>query len=240
MAFILKAERKAITGAIIGGIVILMTLMIFFFGNTKVEKESIDIAALLLILFSEIVLFGGIVALNLLEGYKDKLFINSGITSILFLYWIIATLFSLLARKSYVDNISGFVTVHFAIFGIAIIISILIAASYKTVSENNQKLVDAGILIKKCENTAKILSTNIKYSKYKGELNKMYEDIKYSDKTAEVEEDKLILNQLSALSEKLNSDSEDDSEEIKGSIDFIRETVKTRDLSIRELKRGRI
>ena len=240
MAFVLKTERKAITGAVIGGIVILMTLMIFFFGNAKAEKESIDVAALLLILFSEIVLFGGIIALNLLEGYKDRLFINSGITTILSLYWITATLFSLLARKNYIDNISGFVTVHFVIFGIALIISILIAVSYKTISENNQKLVDAGISIKKCEDTARLLSTNMKYLKYKDELNKMYEDIKYSDKTIEVEEDKHILNQLSVLSEKLNSNSEDDSEEIKNSIDVIRETVKTRDLSIRELKRGRI
>lgn len=218
----------------------MMTLMIFFFGNAKAEKESIDVAALLLILFSEIVLFGGIIALNLLEGYKDRLFINSGITTILSLYWITATLFSLLARKNYIDNISGFVTVHFVIFGIALIISILIAVSYKTISENNQKLVDAGISIKKCEDTARLLSTNMKYLKYKDELNKMYEDIKYSDKTIEVEEDKHILNQLSVLSEKLNSNSEDDSEEIKNSIDVIRETVKTRDLSIRELKRGRI
>lgn len=218
----------------------MMTLMIFFFGNAKAEKESIDVAALLLILFSEIVLFGGIIALNLLEGYRDRLFVNSGITTILSLYWITATLFSLLARKNYVDNISGFVTVHFVIFGITLIISILIAVSYKTISENNQKLVDAGISIKKCEDTARLLSTNMKYLKYKDELNKMYEDIKYSDKTIEVEEDKHILNQLSVLSEKLNSDSEDDSEEIKNSIDVIRETVKTRDLSIRELKRGRI
>lgn len=218
----------------------MMTLMIFFFGNAKAEKESIDVAALLLILFSEIVLFGSIIALNLLEGYKDRLFVNSGITTILSLYWITATLFSLLARKNYADNISGFVTVHFVIFGIALIISILIAVSYKTISENNQKLVDAGISIKKCEDTARLLSTNMKYLKYKDELNKMYEDIKYSDKTIEAEEDKHILNQLSVLSEKLNSDSEDNSEEIKNSIDVIRETVKTRDLSIRELKRGRI
>jgi hypothetical protein len=238
--FILKTERKAVAGAAIGGLVLLITLVIFFYGNLNVEKQSIDIVALLLILFSEVVLFGSIAALNLLEGYRDRAFIKSGIISTLFLYWITVTVFSVLARENYVNNISGFVTVHFVVFGIALIISILIAVSYKTISENNEKVINAGVSIKKCEDTAKLLFTNTKYIKYKDMLNEIYEDIKYSDKTVEVAEDELIFNQLSVLSEKLNSNSIDDSEDIKDSIDITKQIVKQRDLSIRKLKRGEI
>lgn len=235
----MKTDRNAAAGAVIGGIVILLTLVIFFFGNTKVEKESIDLAALWLVLFSELVLFGGIVALNLYEGYKDKVFIKSGIISTLFLYWAVVTAFSLLARRSYANNISGFVTVHLVVFGIAVIISILIAASYKTISERNEKEINAGALINKCENTARLLAANTGFSKYKDMLNRMYEDIKYSDKTMEAEEDKLIFNQLEDLSENLSSNSKDD-ERIKSSIDTIKHLVKQRDVSIRELKKGGI
>jgi hypothetical protein len=236
----LKSKGKALTGAVIGGIVILITLIIFFFGSTKAEKESVDIAALIMVLFSEIVLFGGIAALNLFTGYKDRIFIKSSIITTLFLYWAAAVIFSLLSCRIYAGNVSGFVTVHLAVFGIALIILILIAVSFRSVSENDPKIINSGALIKKCENTAKLLSTNTNYVKYRDALNRVYEDIKYSDKTVEVEEDKLISSQLSVLSEKLSSDIKDGSKDINNSIEIIKQIVRQRELTIRELKRGGI
>ena len=104
----LKNITKAVSGVIIGVIVIIVTLVIYFFGNMTQQKELIDVLALLYIVLSELILFGSIYVLNTSKEARDKVFIKAGIISTLFLYWLATTIFYLVFKNYYINNIVDF------------------------------------------------------------------------------------------------------------------------------------
>lgn len=230
----MKSITKSTAGLIIGVVVIVATIVVFVFGDMAKPKGSIDILGLIFILVSEVLLFTSIHVLNISKETRHSVFIKSGLISTLVLYWIVTTLFYILVKGFYISNMGGFLTVNIIFLAITSITCILIFAVYNKVRESNINTLNNVSAIKNIENKAKLLCDNVKYRRYKNELNKMYEDIKYCDNTIMLDADTELADRLFELEKKLISAEEIEENTIYEAIDEITLTVKKRNLTALE------
>ena len=108
---------------IIGIIVVAFSLAVFFL--LDIEKSTLNLWALALLLLSEIVLFGGLIGLRFTGANHSKVFLNSGITVTLLLYFV-ATLISVLFAGAFMENLNTFFLIQLAIIALFVIITIFI------------------------------------------------------------------------------------------------------------------
>lgn len=224
-------------------IVIVVTLVVFFAGFSKVEKTTLDYLALMFILISEIALFAGLHLLN--NKYSmNKVMINSGAISTLVIYWIVSIVLYLIYKNTHINNIGGFVTAQIILIALVAIIIISLCRVSSSVYASDIKIADARICLQKCETIIFTLKNDSKYETYKKPLNKLYEAIKYSDKTAiNNAMDEKINYGITQLSKALKDaydekDNEENSISINEKIDNIISLIKERNMGVCESKRG--
>jgi len=223
----------------IGLIVFIVTLIIFFLGYTNHSKEGIDWLSLIFVLISEIALFGGTSVILSKNYSSSRMLLVSGIISTLSVYWIVASVLSVFSKNIFKDNIRGFATTQIVILAIALIISIALYAFGINVNEHDSKLEYSRLIMKDCESLAFSLKSNVNFSAYSSLLDKIYEEIKYSDKTKSVDNEETIYNKIDYLKELLlNNENEPKLEDISIIVDEIVLLTKERNLSLLQLNQG--
>jgi len=122
-----------------------------------------------------------------------------------------------------------------------IIAVVLIAlAAYVMFSRNAKSTVDTKanmVLINEYEKRLLSIVTNPKNAEFKTELNKVYEDLKYSDKNGITNEDHKIDSILLSLEKVLDWEG-DNRKEIPVIINELKTTLERRKLEMSESKRG--
>lgn len=227
----------------IGLIVIVVTLVVFFAGFSKVEKATLDYLALMFILISEIALFAGLTLLNN-KSSMNKVMVNSGVISTLVIYWIVSIVLYLIYKNTQINNIGGFVTVQIILISLVAIITISLCRVASSVHASDNKIAEARVCLQKCENIIFTLKNDSKYETYKEPLNTLYEIIKYSDKTAmnNVIDEKINREILEISNDLKDSYSENDIDNkenhINEKIDHIISLIKERNMVLHESKRG--
>jgi hypothetical protein len=230
-------KAKTHANSLIALIVIITTLIVFLSVNAVHGRTAIDWYALVFVLISEAALFGSIFMISTGKSTMHNNLIKLGIVTTLFFYWVASVAISTLARGIFVNSIGGFVTIQIILCAIAAIITIILFMFDASIAAKDEKLMNSGLLMQNCENLALSLKSNTAFSDYQELLNKLYEEIKYSDKTASVDEEIIIYSQLTELSNTLNNSNATEQEIFKA-VDAIILSIKERNLSIRELKQG--
>ena len=101
-------KRTMITLVIVGGLTILITLLIFFL--LGLGSSTINNLALMFVIISEVVFFGGTTYLCANDKFKGSLFTKSGVISALFIYLIMSMILGL-ASGVFGDNVGAFILV---------------------------------------------------------------------------------------------------------------------------------
>ena len=120
---------------IIGLIVIVFSLAAFFL--LDIEKISVHIWALTFLLLSEIVLFGGLIGLRFTGGNSSIVFLRSGISTALLLYFA-ATLVSVFFSGMFKEKLNTFILIELAIIVLFSIIIISILAWSRGIARRNE------------------------------------------------------------------------------------------------------
>jgi len=109
---------------IIGLIVIIFSISAFFL--LDIEKISVNIWALIFLLISEIALFCGLISLRIANENHNIVFLKTGISTALILYFI-STFVSVFFTRMFNEKVNTFILIEFAIivFFSIIIISFL-------------------------------------------------------------------------------------------------------------------
>ena len=223
----------------IGLIVILVTFIIFFVGYTDNPKSTIDWLRLIFILISEIAFFGGTTAFLSKKYTSSQMLFMTGVISVLSLYFIATIVLSLLSNSIFHDNIRGFITTQTIILAIALITSITLYSSAINHNEYDNALINARVKMNQCEEFIFSLKTNAKFGEYSSLLNKVYEEIKYSDKTKSTEKDQIIYEKIEDLNNLLlNNEVESKSEDISNEVDNIVLLIKERNMSVLKMHQG--
>ncbi len=173
--------------ALIGIIVVAITIVLFLIGM-PFGKLPIDYVALLFILMTEAIYFG-----ILLYSEKLSSFTNLAITPIASVYAFISLILSVLFKGLFVYNITAFVTIHIILLAIFAVI-FLISGKVTSSVENNEKIaVMQRAVIDECETKAEILLNSGRFPNHTKKLERIYEEIKYSDHISDAKSGEILL-----------------------------------------------
>lgn len=235
----MSSKIRTLANIGIGLIVFIVTLAVFFLGYTNQAKETIDWLALTFVLISELALFGGTAVILIRKYTNSQMLIASGIITTLFIYWIAATLLSIFSRNIFKDSVSGFAATQIVVLAIALIISISLYVAVINVKESDAKLMSSRLIMRECESLVFSLKSNPKFNAYSTLLNKIYEEIKYSDKTKSVDKEQTIYNKIEELAALLsNNENETTVQDISKMVEEIVLLIKERNLSVLQLNQG--
>lgn len=233
-------KAKTLANSAIAIIVISITLRVFLSVNAVHARTAIDWYALVFVLISEAALFGSIIMISTGKSTMHNNLIKLGIVTTLFFYWVASIGISTFAKGIFINSTGGFVTIQIILCMAAAIITIILFMFDASVAAKNEKLKRSGVLMQNCENLAFSLKSNTAFSDYRELLDKLYEEIRYSDKTASVDEESVIYSQLTELSNTLNSNNVNTAtvQDVFKAVDAIILSIKKRNMNIRELKQG--
>lgn len=146
-------------------------------------------------------------------------------------YMIINILFSLLFKNAFADNVSVFVVIHIIMICIVIVLIIVLNGLLNGINKDEENTINQKMVIDECERLANILLNNVKYEQYKNKLNKIYDDIKYSDHVSDYKSSEILsaLNEISLCN---------DESEIDTLCNKTIQLVQERNITVRQLKRG--
>ncbi len=212
------------TSIIIGLIVVGVTLLIFLMGIPN-GKKAIDYIALLFIIIAELSCF--------LPSFilKNTATQNTVLSPICYVYASVSILFSVIFKSAFADNISAFVTTHIIFMSIAVISYL---ASNKlvvdTIKTEDETILQKAV-IDECEVLANMLCQDERFTDFKNQLDKIYNEIKYNDHVSDCKSSEI----LSVLTDIYNSENNDNTDELcKKAIRLINE----RNIIVKQLKRG--
>lgn len=171
---------KTVRYVLLTGIILIVTLTVFFVGFGFSQKSLIDYVALIFVLISEGSFLAGIVLAN--KANQNKLFLKAGISSTLGIYWLISTLVSIFFKPMFGQNLNGLITTQVIVMALAAIAVLGISLASSTLSDKNSR----ESILQTCENVVFTLKNNKGTMNYSHQLNELWEALKYSDKTVGV------------------------------------------------------
>ena len=226
-------KKNIMLMGVINLLLIIITICIFFLFDF--EKTDVNYIGLGFLLFAEVLLFVQSCALKINSLRTNSVFIIAG-SSYVSVVYIIATAVLCLVSSLFKNHVSSFVLLEIIVFAVLCIVYLLIAIFSNRINATERKIKQTRALIQTCENKIYALMLNEKYKQYATQLNDIYENIKYSDKTAALSTDEKILNNILKLEEKLNSDTEKNS--ANELLTEIKALLSVRKTELAEVKRG--
>jgi len=226
--------RRNRTIGIIGAIIVVFTLSAFFL--LSFERIALYLWALTFLLIAEIILCTGLIAIRSLDANHNRVFIRSGITSSLFLYFA-ATLIIVLFVRQFENKLHTFILFQLGIIAFFAIIILLLLIFSRRIANQDCKTIDDRKCIDACEKRVYDLLSDNKNIGYRNDLNKLYNSLKYSDKIGSSSVDDKIESQIALLESALGN-TEKDKNHIMKLFSEISTFINQRTGEISRLKRG--
>lgn len=228
-------SRRTVPTAIIGLIVIAMTLLIFFTAVT--ERHAIQWVSLLFIIFAELITPGGFILIDEYAKNTSGVMLRAGTYSLPFIYFIATTAVSIMYMSGVGGNVKWLVMIDVIILALTVAIMVPIFASSKTINEKNRSVLQSAAMFKQLGDSVMLLK-NAKNSKYTAQLEKIYDAIRYCDNSVYVPSDDLIAVKINKLEEVLGADAGDKDERIRAMTDEILLLAKKRAAEARGIQSG--
>ena len=127
----MQNETKVLSIGMIGALVIALSLAAFFL--LDVERVAVRVWALAFLLLSELILFSGLISLRLANEARGNVFLKTGITTALSLYFA-TTLMSVIFAGAFKGRLGTFILIELAIIVFFAIIMIAIFASSRSIA----------------------------------------------------------------------------------------------------------
>ncbi|RNC28481.1 MAG: hypothetical protein AWM53_01461 [Candidatus Dichloromethanomonas elyunquensis] len=233
------SSRRTVPAAIIGLIIVSVTLLIFFVAVT--ERHAIQWAGLGFIILAELVGTGGVIFFN--EEYlrnTSGVMLRAGGYSLLFLYFLATAAVSVHYISGYGGSIKWLVTLNLIILAFTAVIMILIFVSSRHNYDQNYAVLRSVAMIKQISDSVMLLKSNIQNSKYRNPLEKIHDALRYCDNSVYVSTDDLIKIKINYLEEILGSETVDKDEKVRVITDEILLLAKRRAAQAKEIKAGGI
>ncbi len=227
-------NRRAKISIIIGSIVFVATCMIVVIADIELYFSSI--LGICFLLYSELVFFGGFVLVEYLADKSSQIMTRVGVGISVGIYAIIVFLSSLI----YINFLDSYPRV-FLIFQIILLvmtagITLVMANASRTVKEKDMEVLQADLRIQEFVNRLALIKES--FDK-KTDIDKLIDEIQYSDKSATVDADK-ELNEAILNLEDIVKAEEVDISKFNKQIKEIHFLITKRKLQVRNLKQGNI
>jgi len=130
----MRSKTGVVAIGVIGIIVVAFSLTAFFLLN--IERVAVNGWALAFLLLSELALFGGLIGLRFTGANHSKVFLESGVSVALSLYFA-STLVSVLFAGAFRENLNTFILIELAVIALFAIITISIIAWSGSIARRN-------------------------------------------------------------------------------------------------------
>ncbi len=231
-------SRKNLTIGIIGTVVILITLIMFF--TLKEQFVTIEWLALMFILMAEIIFFGGLILTENIAKDYEGLFLRSGVYSALTIFSIASLVISLIFMFAFTDSTKTFIVLQLLLWAIATIIVTLIITLGSSILQRNSKTEEAINNMALLQEKATDLGNNPLNSAFSYDIHRIAEAIRFSDISSTSPSDGTIFEKLKELEDLLMGSSQDKEKEIKDSCNNILWLLQKRNREVVNNKGGKI
>lgn len=225
---------RAKISIIIGTIVLAATCMIFVIAGVGIYPSTV--LGMLFLLYSEVVFFGGFVLVEYLADKSSQIMTRAGVGIPIEVYAVIVFLSSLI----YINFLNSYTRV-FLIFQVIllVIISVLVLVTANvsmTAKERDTEILQADLTIQGFIDRLVLIKELIDK---KADIDKLIDEIRYSDKSATVDADKELNDAILDL-ENLVQTREFDMPEFEKQVKEIGVLITKRKQQVKNLKQGGI
>lgn len=222
---------------LIGGIVILATIIIFFLSGTIANKSYLDWVGFAFVILSEIILYITTVGFLSREMTSSKVINLTGVLSTLSIYMII-TICLYFFRNIFKEHTNMFISIQIALAAFTAIISILLFTFAQGIQGSDENLQSSRQVMDECESKIYILMSQKEYKEFHAPMKEIYEMIKYGDKCGETSIDYSIINEIGNLDLLLKYNAIEEKQNILNSIDNIKSKIQIRNMELLNSKKG--
>jgi len=191
----MKKNQVLFLNAGIGFVIFIATISAYFL---MTERTAVDGWGLGFTLLAEFMIINGFFWLESYQPKANRVFIRSGLSGILTLYFLFTVTFSLFARQ-FNNSIKTFIFIQILIIAATIILIALFITSSQRVNSVDRSTLQEMANLKKCEERALALLHNSNAKLYEKQLSRLYESMRYRDKTVSSSLDDQISERLGAL-----------------------------------------
>lgn len=219
-------ESKSRGISIGGGILIFVTVLIYAIGCRNIIKVPTRVLlSFFFVIIAEVATF--------YVTLKTKMeVLRSGVITTTVLYLFSTIILALLFVNLVMNSATLYAIINLVLMGIAAIAIFALNSFADHVNKSNNKILAAEAIMIECQDKIQSYLNDDSYSEYKEELNRIYEDIKYSDISSECGMEGALLQKIEEISENK-----------EGVLTYLKEIsflIKERNIKMKSMKRGSI
>lgn len=227
-------SRKSKVSLTIGAVVMVATIAIFVAIHPMIFPSTI--LGLCFALYSEVVLFGGFVLVDMLSRRTSTLLSWSGVGVTVGIYGGIVFASSILLMLIRTTHVSWFAILQIVIFVVAFAVILVIASFSARTRERDSKTLLAGAMIQNFRDRLVLLAERTGDG---SEMRRLAEELRYVDSSVSVDAD-VEIDRVISHWESIADTEEIDDEECGKAIKDLDFLIKKRNLQAKALKQGSI
>ena len=227
-------NRRIITFGVTGIVVLLLTIAIFVLTRGEDGNKSVMLGFAFL-LYSEIVLFGGLIGIEILSSRGSGIVLRTGGGITLVLYTVFVAVSSGIYMLINTDHIKGFWILQIVLLAMCVISITVFGMTAATIKEKDDKLLGAVVRVDGMVVSLHLLEGHPVYGK---QIAKLAENLKYTDTSTAVPVDENIVSEIAKLEMKLTK--EEENEETEQLLERLAVLIKQRNMQTRDRKMGGI
>lgn len=210
---------------LICGISIFITILIYFIVLKNIFKFPMGILSLFFVIISEIATF-------YIIAKTKKEVLRISIITVSIGYLILTLILAFIFINFLMIFFRLYIITNIVLIGISVILIVVLNKFSDRINMENNKVLSAQGIMFECESKIELYLSDTNYSKYREQLNKIYEEIKYSDISSECGIEGKILQKIEGI-----SISNENLSEYLNELSFL---IKERDVKMKNIKKGLI
>jgi hypothetical protein len=218
--------------------IIMFVLTIFMFFMMTNDRVSSTWISLFFLLFAEIILFGGFLMVEYLAEKASQIVIRSGCGFVLVAYSIISIIVSIYYIISVKESVKPLITIQIVILGIAGILFAVFYITSVSIKDSSNEVINAGVRVSSVVDKLNLLSQDVSNAKYKKQLAKIAEDLRFIDTSTLVSCDDEINRKLASIELELLKESENKDREVCKSLEDMLMLINKRENEVKNSKFG--
>lgn len=204
------------------------------------DWEGVTKWAFTAILWSEIVLFGGILFVERISQRTEQIITRVLLYTIISLYSVLNLLVSAIYIASFKDGSTSFTIIQVAMFAVATISFVISIVASKAVQQSNEHTMATVENTEQMVERLKKLAVCPACEKYASTLRTLSDDLRFTDISKVVAEDADISILISGIEVEIDSIDDSSDDKIKSALVRLKTLIAQRQISLSAANKGKI
>lgn len=224
---------------LISGAITLMASIIIFLLSIK-DWSGVTSLAVVAIVWSELVFFGGLTFVEWISKKVEQLIIRPSMYFIIAVYTGINILISILYMMLFKWFVIRFIIIEIALLVIAIIFTLISILSASSVRNSNEYTMKSVANMENIILMLDKLAVSPEYNDFATTIKKLKENLKFTDISKIVPEDKEIVEVVGDIETLISCKDETRNEKINKNLSILDALIAKRKIAVQSIQKGKI